>query len=78
MAEPDYTTVRYGSWDGYPVRFTPFEAWEFYNDTWRRVSVPGEIAVTAALLSAQEFDVIFGPLPPLPSDAFQKTPAAKP
>jgi hypothetical protein len=67
-------TPKYASYDGYPVRFTRYEAWIFVrtNKHWRRTEI-ASVLHEAAVLTETQFRHTFGhlpPLPPLPPNAF--------
>jgi hypothetical protein len=65
--------IKYGSFEGYPVRFTDYEAWELVDGKWRKFGAPGEILTGAAVLTPAAFTAEFGEVPPLPAAAFQAT-----
>ncbi len=61
----------YGNWEGIPVIFTAMEAWAYGDDhKWSEVH-PADAVTKAAPMTHEEFDQMFGPLPRLPSAAFQ-------
>jgi hypothetical protein len=65
--------IKYGSFEGYPVRFTRYEAWQLVNGAWRKFGAPGEILTGAAVLTPAAFIAEFGDVPPLPAAAFQSS-----
>jgi hypothetical protein len=60
-------TPKFGSHEGYPVRFNDDEAWIYENGRWRRWAGLAEIH----LLKEQTYRAEFGDLPALPKAAFQ-------
>lgn len=61
---------KFGSYDGFPVRWLGWEAWIYdRSNVWRETNA-GDVAAQGNLLSEREFHQIFGPLPPLPPSAF--------
>jgi hypothetical protein len=63
---------KHGSYDGRAVRWLGFEAWMLARSgAWHETDA-ADIAVGAAVLSAEEFHQRFGHrLPPLPDAAFR-------
>jgi hypothetical protein len=64
--------IKYGTDDGFAVRFTHDEAWACYADgEWREISLT-EAVCKAAVLTEHDYHRRFGHrhLPPLPDAAF--------
>ena len=70
------TTPKYGSLDGMPVRYNDGEAWVYADNSWQRDFA--EVHTEARRLNANDFAKWFGPLPALPSAAFQPVPSPPP
>jgi hypothetical protein len=64
-AEPSY-----GTFDGCPARWTPYEAWVLYVRTWRKIH-PAELMIGARTMTRAEFIATFTQLPAMPTAAFQ-------
>jgi hypothetical protein len=64
-AEPSY-----GTFEGCPALWTPYEAWVLYVRTWRKIH-PAELMGGARPMSKAEFIAAFAQLPAMPSAAFQ-------
>jgi len=62
--------IKYGSYDGYAVRFTRYEAWILADGHWQKTGV-AQVLHEAALLTKEQFHRVYGALPPMPSAAFQ-------
>jgi hypothetical protein len=61
---------KFGSYDGYPTRFTDTEAWTLYDgQQWQREDI-FDIHTKAAVLTEQDYADTFGELPPVPKAAF--------
>jgi hypothetical protein len=60
----------FGAFENYPARFTDDEAWVFEGKNWTMYN-PAEVAIHAGLMSEAGFKKEFGPLPPLPPEAFK-------
>ena len=68
----------YGSYDGHPVRWTDDEAWMFVDGAWRAIEPVFARIKARAGLTRRAYRETFGPVPPLPSDAFSSDPSRWP
>jgi hypothetical protein len=67
----------YGSFESHPARYTSYESWVLFGDTWRQLGAY-EVMFGAAPMSKQEFEKTYGSkLPPLPKRAFTSLPNAE-
>jgi hypothetical protein len=71
--------IRFGAFEGYPVRFTDTEAWELVDGVWH--PSPSEPYVVDILFGAHSLDEEtfreeFGDVPPLPPTAFKRPASA--
>jgi hypothetical protein len=64
---PDH--IRPGSWDGFPVFWTPSESWALIMGVWTEVNA-AEVSREGLVLSPDRFGRLFGEVPPLPKTAF--------
>lgn len=62
--------IKYGVFEGYPARWTLFEAWVCWRDQWKSFS-PVEVMYNARVVSAAEYHDLFGTVPNLPTEAFK-------
>jgi hypothetical protein len=60
----------YGTFEGCPARWTPYETWVLYARTWRKIH-PAELAIGARTMTKAEFIATFPQLPAMPTAAFQ-------
>jgi hypothetical protein len=70
--EPRYVAFEYwqrGLPEIVPARWRPDEAWAYVGDRWVAVD-PTDAGVNGRLLARAAYEQLFGPLPPLPSNAF--------
>lgn len=65
--------VKYGAFEGKPVRFVDDEAWVFARDAWHQTNT-AEVRTGAHVMAEAEFRKDFGDLPALPKSAFQSGP----
>ena len=57
--------------DDWPCLDTDNEAWQYFEDHWRRVD-SSDVAMNAAVMTKAKYDQMFGQLPALPRIAFQE------
>jgi hypothetical protein len=63
-------TPEYAAYDGYPCRFSDYEAWMLVDGKWQRIDTTA-VVTEAAVLTEQGYLKTFGVVPPLPSTAFR-------
>ena len=61
--------IKYGSLEGHPVRFSDDEAWVFAKNAWHPAN-SAEALHGARVMDEDAYRVLFGDVPPLPSNAF--------